>query len=108
MFAFSSRPAAIFAPGGGLRRALAVGLLVGLPFLQAERPGKADEAEPGPALEDSPEFLGDDARLCWLARRAFLQDEVLAPLNLGVRIRQGVATLWGSAPTEDVVRRALE
>ncbi|MFO0965694.1 MAG: BON domain-containing protein [Gemmataceae bacterium] len=39
-------------------------------------------------------------------RRLFLEDPVLAPLNLGVRVKGRVAILWGPAPSKDVARRA--
>ncbi len=37
-----------------------------------------------------------------LARRSLLRDAELAPLNLGVCIRNRVATLWGPVPTADL------
>lgn len=39
-------------------------------------------------------------------RRLMLEDPILGPLNLGVRVRNRVATLWGPTPSRDVSRRA--
>jgi hypothetical protein len=41
------------------------------------------------------------------ARRALAADPDLAPLNLGVSVRRGVATLWGTAPSSALAREAL-
>jgi hypothetical protein len=35
-----------------------------------------------------------------------LQDRVLAPLNLGVSVRSGVASVWGKVPSAGLARRA--
>jgi osmotically-inducible protein OsmY len=40
-----------------------------------------------------------DARLAIFVRQALYQNETLAPLNLGVSVRGGEVTLWGSIPT---------
>lgn len=40
-----------------------------------------------------------DLLLTILARRALLLDAELGPLNLGVRVRNRVATLWGPVPS---------
>jgi osmotically-inducible protein OsmY len=98
-------PAARFTRGPGLRWLLVLGL-VGLALVRI--PATVPGAEADPAEEAGPSFFTDDDHLSLLARRALRQDEALASLNLGVRVRQGVATLWGTAPTEDVVKRALE
>jgi hypothetical protein len=42
------------------------------------------------------------------ARRALLHDKELAPLNLGVKVRNRVATLWGTTPSRELARRAYE
>ena len=39
-------------------------------------------------------------------RRALKEDPALAELNIGVRVRDGVATLWGPVPSEDVIPKA--
>lgn len=54
------------------------------------------------------EHLEMDVEQTMLCRRALAEDPVLAPLNLGVRVRAGVATLWGPAPSSAVSRRAEE
>jgi hypothetical protein len=46
-------------------------------------------------------------RLTVMARRAFQHDRVLAPLNLGVKVRDGVATVWGPVPDAEVARQAV-
>jgi hypothetical protein len=47
-----------------------------------------------------------DMRLTILARRALANDRVLAPLKLGVQVRDGVAVVWGDVPSDDVVKQA--
>jgi hypothetical protein len=42
------------------------------------------------------------------ARQALAQDSELGPLNLGVRVRQRVAVLWGPVPSADLGKRAVE
>jgi hypothetical protein len=42
------------------------------------------------------------------ARQALLKDEQLAGRNLGISVRQGIATVWGPVPSEAVARRAVE
>jgi hypothetical protein len=48
-----------------------------------------------------------DMRLTVLARRAFQNDRVLGPLNLGVKVRDGVATVWGPVPSPAAARQAV-
>jgi osmotically-inducible protein OsmY len=48
-----------------------------------------------------------DVELTLLARRAVHQDSELARCNLGVSVRQGEATVWGSVPTRDLASHAL-
>jgi hypothetical protein len=55
---------------------------------------------------DDWDFLTRDTYLMLQARRALLLDPDLAPLNLGVSVRGGVATLWGTAPSADLAREA--
>jgi hypothetical protein len=47
-----------------------------------------------------------DARLTYHARRALDQDETLGQFNIGVVVRDGVATLIGKLPNVNLVRRA--
>jgi hypothetical protein len=49
-----------------------------------------------------------DLELTVHARRALRDDNSLGPLNLGVQVRDGVATLWGPVPTVADVRRAVK
>jgi hypothetical protein len=51
--------------------------------------------------------LIQDLRLTVLARRAFQDDRVLRPLNLGVKVRNGVATVWGPVPSKEVARQVV-
>jgi hypothetical protein len=48
-----------------------------------------------------------DIRLTVHARRALAEDKTLARLNLGVKVRAGVATLRGPVPSADHIRRAV-
>ena len=52
----------------------------------------------GPARAASRLESTDDLILTVLARKALLDDRDLATLNLGVRVQQRVATLWGPVP----------
>jgi hypothetical protein len=47
-----------------------------------------------------------DVMLTILARRALLLDAELAPLNLGVHVRNRVATLWGPVPSPELAFKA--
>jgi hypothetical protein len=47
-----------------------------------------------------------DCVLAARARQALVQDNALAPLNLGVSVRAGVATVWGQVPSAGLGRRA--
>jgi hypothetical protein len=49
-----------------------------------------------------------DVQLAVYARQALMDDEMLAPLNVGVSVRQSVATLWGPVPSPAHVQRARE
>lgn len=49
----------------------------------------------------------EDLMLTVLARRALLADRDLAGLNLGVRVKQREATLWGPVPSLTLMQRAL-
>jgi hypothetical protein len=56
----------------------------------------------------SPEAALADCRLTVRAREALLQDTLLRDLNLGVSVRNYVATLWGPVPSKLLSRRAAE
>jgi hypothetical protein len=48
-----------------------------------------------------------DLRLTVLARRALQTDRDLTTLNLGVRVREGVAEIWGPIPDVKAARQAV-
>jgi osmotically-inducible protein OsmY len=48
-----------------------------------------------------------DLQLTVHVRRALREDESLGSVNVGVRVRDGVAILWGPVPSAEVVARAL-
>jgi hypothetical protein len=54
------------------------------------------------------DFPSPDVQLTFKARAALREADGLSFLNLGVRLRQGVATLWGSVPSADLAQRAVE
>jgi hypothetical protein len=41
-------------------------------------------------------------------RKALADDPVLGPANIGVRVQDNVAVLWGPVPSDEVRRRAVE
>src|SRR5262245_17761754 len=47
-----------------------------------------------------------DVMLTYQARHFLDQDEVLANHNIGVKVRDGVATLFGNLPSSDLIQRA--
>jgi len=61
----------------------------------------------GLSLSSAP-LTTQDCQLALFAREALLKDEVLGPLNLGVTVHSGVATLWGTVPKVAVARLAEE
>lgn len=52
--------------------------------------------------------LADESPLVLAARQALIKDDKLASLNLGVSVKDGVATVWGAVPDESTGRRAEE
>jgi osmotically-inducible protein OsmY len=68
--------------------------------------GSVTMAEPPHCLPTGPMSVSSDARLTFLARRALLDDETLTPFNVGVQVRDGIATLIGRVPSKDLVTRA--
>jgi hypothetical protein len=49
-----------------------------------------------------------DWQIAFQARKLFLKDPALAPLNLGVDVRDRVATVWGPVPSARDANRAVE
>jgi hypothetical protein len=49
-----------------------------------------------------------DSQFTLYARQAIMQDEELSRFNLGVTVRSGVATLWGTLPNAALARQATE
>jgi hypothetical protein len=49
-----------------------------------------------------------DMRLAVHVRGALLEDSELAPFNVGVKVRDGVAVLWGPLPSVELQQRALK
>jgi osmotically-inducible protein OsmY len=49
-----------------------------------------------------------DMQIVLRVRRALMKDEMLATQNVGVIVRDGVATLWGPLTSADEIRRALK
>jgi hypothetical protein len=64
----------------------------------------AEPAPPPPAKK----LTFRDIQLTVHARKALAEDPVLGPTNLGVRVQDNVAVLWGPVPSEAVKRRAAE
>lgn len=94
-------------------------LLAGKVFLLAESPRQEAEALPRsakplpvgswqPALPDTSGTLDPDVRHTLLARQALAADPLLGRLNLGVRVHQRVAVLWGPVPSAALKQRAEE
>ncbi len=69
-------------------------------------PPRAAEPTAPPLPEKKLTFR--DIQLTVHARQALADDPVLGPANLGVRVQENVAVLWGPAPTEEARRRAVE
>jgi osmotically-inducible protein OsmY len=70
--------------------------------IQGERASKLDGSDVN--LQPTEE----DCQLALFARDRLFGDEVLGPLNLGVTVRAGVATLWGTVPSPALAHRAQE
>jgi hypothetical protein len=69
-----------------------------LPLFVAAADPSADAAPKPPSVRD--------LTLTVHARRLLLEDPVLSPLNLNVRIKDNSARLWGLVPTEELRSRA--
>jgi hypothetical protein len=62
-------------------------------------------ALPGAARAGDSDWL--DLKYELLARRVILEDQDLAGLDLGVRVRNRVATLWGTVPSRELAWHAV-
>jgi hypothetical protein len=49
-----------------------------------------------------------DLQLTVRVRRTLHEDDALSALNLGVGVRDGVATLWGPVPSADLIPKAVK
>jgi hypothetical protein len=63
----------------------------------------ATAADPFPG-----EGVPSDLKLTVAARRALLDEDRLAGVPLGVSVRHGTAILWGTAPSGELIRLALD
>jgi osmotically-inducible protein OsmY len=70
----------------------------------------ARAAEPAPSAKlGKPSAAATrDLQLTVQARRILAQDAQLGPLNLGVNVQDGVATLWGLVPSAKLASRAID
>lgn len=107
-----NRTSAAPAAGGGRpsrRLARAVLLLFALAgggfVLSALSAAEGEKAPPRP--QDATPSV-HDLEVTIRAREALGKDRDLAPLNLGLKVRRGVATLSGPVPSGEIVRRAAE
>lgn len=100
------------ARGIPLRWPLAIAALGGAFLLaammsQASGPGDVGPTASPPGPDQGPLF-SRDMRLTIQVRQAFAADAALARLFIRVEVREGVATLRGSVPSDDHVSRAEE
>jgi hypothetical protein len=78
------------------------GLCAGV-FLAAATMSRADAPPENPSHE-----AYRDLQLMVHARKALSEQEGLVSINLGVRVRDGIATLWGPVPSADVISKAMK
>lgn len=108
-----------FHGGGGIRRvevAAAVILVIPIVLLILPTTNAADSSSfQGFMISGAPRQPSSgsppterDCQFALYARDALLQDDILAPLNIGVSVRSGVATLWGAVPSPALAHRAEE
>jgi hypothetical protein len=87
-------------------RCLRIGVLVlGLGGLPAAQPFLRGGDVPGPGA--NPSTSPRDMVLAVHVRRALLDDPALGPLNLGVKVRDGVVVLLGPVPTAALAQQAI-
>jgi osmotically-inducible protein OsmY len=78
---------------------------LGTALLSALAAAEGDKSSPQPQ-DATPSLRDVEATI--RAREALGKDPELAPLNLGVKVRKGEATLWGPIPSEALIRRAVQ
>ncbi len=61
---------------------------------------------PAPAAAHAQSTAETELAIC--VRRAILQNETLASINIGVTVHGGVAVLWGPIPSSELARQALD
>ena len=64
-------------------------------------------AEPAPPLSEK-QLTYRDIQLTVHARKALAEDKLVGPDNLGVRVQNNVAVLWGPISSEPLKKRAVE
>jgi osmotically-inducible protein OsmY len=103
----SSSPAArgALVPRRRLLAALLFLIPLGTSLLTALVAAEGDEPPPQPQAT-TPSIR--DVEVTIRAREALGKDRELAPLNLGVKVRRGEATLWGPVPSAALIRRATQ
>lgn len=69
---------------------------------------RAADPQPSARLGKPSPGATRDLQLTVEARRALARDPDLGPLNVGVNVRDGVATLWGPIPSDKLAARAIE
>lgn len=78
-------------------------LLIALGGLLLLAPAALADSAPGRSAQDRIRDLETQVR----ARQQLAADEELAPFNLGVSVRDGVAVVWGPVPSPEMKARAL-
>src|SRR5688572_9136115 len=65
-------------------------------------------ATPSPAQTAQDRALILNLQHTLVVRKAFLNDKQLAPLNLGVKVENRIAHLWGAVPSAELLARAMD
>ena len=96
-------------PRRGVRVLVGVAIMaagIGLWGMLSGAPAK--ETQPATADPGALPAVLADARLTLEARSVLSHDPKLSALNLGVRVHDGVAVLWGPVPTRELIPYALQ